>query len=73
MADWGFHHLNPWGQGGPDLYYFLLGDNAFAILPWMVKPYSQRQLTMKERISQLPDLQGQEGREKCLWNLSEPL
>ena len=30
--------LEPLGEGGRDLNYFLLGDNAFALMPWMVKP-----------------------------------
>ena len=30
------------GGGGADLNCFLLGDNAFALIPWMVKPYSRR-------------------------------
>ena len=32
----------PLEEGGPDLHYFLLGDNVFALMEWMVKPYSQR-------------------------------
>ena len=40
----------PLGEGGPDLYYFLLGDNAFALMPWMVKPYSRRQFKRQEII-----------------------
>ena len=36
---------------GPDLHYFLLGDDAFALMPWMVKPYSRHQLTREERIA----------------------
>ena len=39
------------GPGGPNLHYFLLGDNAFALMPWMVKPYNRRQLTREERIA----------------------
>ena len=39
------------GGGGPDLHYFLLGDDAFALMPWPVKPYSRRQLTREERIT----------------------
>ena len=56
----------PLGEGGPDLYYFLLGDDAFALMPWMVKPNSQRQLT-REKNSQLQDLRGQEGSKKYYW------
>ena len=41
----------PLGPGGPDLHYFLLGDNAFALMPWLVKPYSRRQLTREESIA----------------------
>ena len=39
------------GGGGADLHYFLLGDNAFALMPWLMKPYSRRQLTREERIA----------------------
>ena len=39
----------PLGEGEPDLHYFLLGDEAFALMPWMVKLYSQKQLTREER------------------------
>ena len=35
----------------PDLHHFLLGDDAFALMPWMVKPYSSSQLTTEERIT----------------------
>ena len=41
----------PLGSGGPDLHYFVLGDDAFALMPWLVKPYSRRQLTSEERIA----------------------
>ena len=59
------------GEEGPDLHYFLLGDYAFASMPWMVKPYSQRQLTSEERIDNWKKLQRQEGGGKRLWNVSE--
>ena len=29
---------------------FFLGDDTFALMPWMVKPYSRRKLTREERI-----------------------
>ena len=50
---WDCHHLNHLDLGAPDLHYFLLGDNAFALMPWLVKPYSRRQLTKEERIDLL--------------------
>ena len=40
----------PLGPGGPDQHYFLLGDNVFILMPWLVKPYSRRQLTREESI-----------------------
>ena len=36
---------------GQDLHYFLLGDDTFALMPCLVKPYSRRQLTREERIA----------------------
>ena len=39
------------GVEGPDLDYFLLGDNAFALMPWMMKHFSRRQLTREEKIA----------------------
>ena len=41
----------PLGPGGPDLHYFLLGEDAFALVPWLVKRYSRRQLTREERMA----------------------
>ena len=40
----------PLGPGRPNLHYFLLGDDDFARMPWLVKPYS-RQLTREERVA----------------------
>ena len=41
------------GPGGPDLHHSLLGGggDVFAIMPWLVKSYSRRQLTREERIA----------------------
>ena len=39
------------GEGGLDLHYFLLGEDAFALMALMVKPYSRRQLTREEKIA----------------------
>ena len=41
----------PLGPAGTNLHYFLLGDDAFALMPWLVKPYSRLQLTREERIA----------------------
>ena len=34
----GLPPLEPLGPGGPNLHYFLLGDDAFALMSWLVKP-----------------------------------
>ena len=39
------------GPGGPNLHYVLLGNDVFAIMPWLVKLYSRRLLTREERIA----------------------
>ena len=41
----------PKRKEGPDLHYFLLGDNTFVLMPWLVKTYSRRQLTREERVA----------------------
>ena len=46
MVSWGFHHLNS-GDVRPNLHYFLLGDDVFALMPLLVKPY-RRELKMEE-------------------------
>ena len=41
----------PLGEGRPDLHYFVLVDDAFALMLWIMKPYSRRQLTREERVA----------------------
>ena len=38
----------PLGKGRPNLHYFLLGEDALAFMPWVVKSYSRRQLTRED-------------------------
>ena len=49
----------PLGPGWPNLHYFLLGDDAFALMPWLFKPYSRCQLTREERIANYKISMGQ--------------
>ena len=39
------------GEGESYFHYLWLGEEAFALMLWMVKPYSRRQLTREERIA----------------------
>ena len=51
---WDYHHLNHLdlgGGGGGGRFTLLLGNDAFALMPWLVKPNSRRQLTREERIA----------------------
>ena len=41
----------PITQGGRDVPYFILADDAFALKTWLMKPYGRRLLTREERIA----------------------
>ena len=57
----------PLGEGGPDFDYFLQGDDIIALMLFLVKPNSRRQLTTEEN-SKLQDLQRHQGSGECVWN-----
>ena len=46
----GFPDPVPITQGGRDVPYFILADDAFALKTWLMKPYGTRMLTREERI-----------------------
>ncbi|XP_029288750.1 protein ALP1-like [Cottoperca gobio] len=46
----GFPDPDPMPNGTQDVPYFWIGDNAFALRHYMMKPYGQRGLTKEERI-----------------------
>ena len=57
----------PLVPGGTNLHYFLLGEDAFALMPWLVKLYSKRQLTREETIANYRISMGKEGGRELIW------
>ena len=47
----GFPDPAPITQGGRDVPYFIMADDAFALKTWLMKPYGRRLLTREERIA----------------------
>ena len=47
----GFPDPAPITQGGRDVPYCILADDAFALKTWLMKPYGRRMLTREERIA----------------------
>ena len=47
----GFPDPAPITQGGLDVPYFILADDAFALKTWLMKPHGRRMLTREERIA----------------------
>ena len=47
----GFSDPVPVTQGGSDVSYFILAEDAFALKTWLMKPYGRRMLTREERIA----------------------
>ncbi len=46
----GFPPEYPLPKDNRQMPYFILGDNAFALKTWLMKPFSQRNMTDKQRI-----------------------
>ena len=47
----GFPDPAPITQGGRDVPYFILADDAFALKTWLMKPNGRRMLTREEKIA----------------------
>ena len=47
----GFPDPAPITQGGRDVPYFILADDAFALKTWLMKPYGRRMLTRQDKIA----------------------
>ena len=61
----GFPDSAPITQGGRDVPYFILADEAFALKTWLMKPYGRRMLTREERIANNRISRGRRGVENA--------
>ena len=46
----GFPQTDPLPNDNQDVHYFIIGDDAFSLRTYLMKPYSSRNLTHEERI-----------------------
>ncbi len=53
-----------------DMPYFIVGDDAFALRSWLQKPFSNRQLTMKQRVFNYQLSRARRVVENAFWILS---
>ena len=61
----------PLGEGRPDLHYFLLGDDAFALMA--CETLQQKTTHNGRENSKLQALKRQEGSGECIWNPSKQI
>ena len=58
----------PIGTGGPDLHYFLLGDDAFSLMHVFAGQALQQTTTDQRRENtQLQDIQGEKDGQELIW------
>ena len=46
----GFPESESLGTGGPNVNFFLLRDNAFPLMLWLMRPYSGHSVDLKEMV-----------------------
>ena len=52
----GFTDSESLGIGGPKVNFFILGDVAFPLKLWLMRPYSRHGMDLKERVEAIGSL-----------------
>ena len=66
----GFPDSESLGMGGPKVNFFLLGDDTFPLMLWLMRPYSSHSMDLKEMVFNYRIRRGRTVVENAFWILT---